>query len=161
MGVISAGQLAPDFNLQSSEGKVVSPLDFRGGWTVLYFYPKDDTSGCTKEACGFRDLTAEYAKRKITVYGVSADSIESHAKFIEKYGLSFPLLSDPSHDMLDDYGVWQEKSFLGKTSMGVARTTVVIDPDGRIAKVFTDVKPDEHAQEVLTYLDMVMKNWAM
>lgn len=161
MGVISAGQLAPDFNLQSSEGKVVSPLDFRGSWTVLYFYPKDDTSGCTKEACGFRDMHAEYAKRKVTVYGVSADGLDSHNKFIEKYGLSFPLLSDPSHDMLDDYGVWQEKSFLGKTSMGVARTTVVVDPDGRIAKVFNDVKPDEHAQEVLNYLDMVMKNWAM
>lgn len=161
MGRVAIGFSAPDFSLQSSDGSVISPLDFRGKWTVLYFYPKDDTPGCTKEACGFRDVYAEYGKRRVLIYGVSADDEASHKKFIEKYTLPFVLLSDPTHEMLENYGVWQEKSMAGKTHMGTIRTTIIVDPDGRIAKVFEDVKPDEHAQEVLKYLDVVMANWSL
>lgn len=161
MPKISAGQEIRDFSLQCSDGTMVSPLTFRGKWTILFFYPKDDTSGCTKEACGFRDAINEYRKRNVLIYGVSADDLESHEKFISKYSLPFPLLSDPGHEMLEDFGVWQEKSMYGKTYMGIVRTTVVVDPDGRIAKIFDDVKPDEHPREVLSYLDIVMADWAL
>lgn len=161
MGKLSAGQEIRDFSLPCSDGTIVSPLTFRGKWTIIYFYPKDDTSGCTKEACGFRDSWKEYEKRKVLMYGVSADDIDSHKKFIGKYDLPFPLLSDETHDMLEDFGVWQQKSMLGKTYMGIVRMTFVIDPDGRVAKVFENVKPDEHSAEILSYLDVVMANWSL
>ncbi len=161
MAKISAGQEVRDFSLQSSDGKMISPLEFRGKWTILYFYPKDDTPGCTKEACNFRDSMNEYRKRNVLIYGVSPDDTASHNKFIEKFSLPFPLLSDPSHEMLEDFGVWQEKSMYGKTYMGVARTTVIVDPDGRIAKIFDDVKVDEHAKQILDYLDIVMPGWSI
>lgn len=161
MAKISAGQEIRDFSLQSSDGTKVTPLEFRGKWTVLFFYPKDDTSGCTKEACGFRDWINDFRKRNVLIYGVSADDLESHEKFISKNKLPYPLLSDPTHEMLEDFGVWQEKSMYGKTYMGIARTTIVVDPDGRIAKVFEDVKPDDHPREVVAYLDVVMAGWAI
>lgn len=161
MAKISAGQEVRDFSLPCTDGTVVSPLTFRGKWTILYFYPKDDTSGCTKEACGFRDAWKEYEKRKVLVYGMSADSIESHKKFIGTYDLPFPLLSDESTDVLDDFGVWQQKSMSGKDYMGIVRTTLIVDPDGRIAKIFDNVKPDEHSKEILSYLDVVMANWSL
>ncbi len=161
MGKLSAGQEIRDFSLPCSDGTMVSPLSFRGKWTILYFYPKDDTSGCMKEACGFRDSWKEYEKRKVLIYGVSADDTDSHKKFISKYELPFPLLSDSEHDMLEDFGVWQEKSMSGKTYMGIARMTFVVDPDGRVAKVFDNVKPDEHSGEILSYLDVVMANWTL
>lgn len=161
MPKISVGQNIPDFTLPSTDEKMISPLDFRGKWTILYFYPKDDTSGCTKEACNFRDKMSEYRKRHVEIYGVSADDMESHHKFVNKNSLPFPLLSDTEHEMLENYGVWVEKSMYGKTYMGVARTTVLVDPDGRIAKIFEDVKPDEHSREILAYLDIVMSNWTV
>ena len=161
MGKISAGLNIPDFTLDSSLGKKIAPLDFRGKWTVLFFYPKDDTSGCTKEACGFRDYMNEYRKRGVEIYGMSADDLESHEKFIDKNKLPFPLLSDPSHETLEDFGVWVTKSMYGKTYMGIARTTVVVDPDGRIAKIFEGVDPEGHAREILKYLDMVKDNWSI
>ncbi len=161
MAKISAGLNVPDFTLPSTDGKMISPLDFRGKWTILYFYPKDDTSGCTKEACNFRDKMSEYRKRHVEIYGISADSMESHHKFVDKNSLPFPLLSDTEHEVLEDFGVWVEKSMYGKTYMGVSRTTVLVDPDGRIAKIFEDVKPDEHSREILSYLDIVMSNWTV
>lgn len=161
MAKISAGQEVRDFSLPSSDGPMISPLTFRGKWTVLFFYPKDDTSGCTKEACEFRDRMKEFRKRNVLIYGVSADDLESHEKFISKNSLPFPLLSDTQHDMLEDFGVWKEKSMYGKTHMGIARTTVIIDPDGRIAKIFEDVKPEMHTKEILNYLDVVMANWTI
>ncbi len=161
MPKISAGLEIRDFSLPCSDGTIVSPLTFRGKWTILYFYPKDDTSGCTTEACNFRDNMNEYRKRNVLVYGVSPDDLESHEKFITKNSLPFPLLSDTSHEMLEDYGVWQEKSMYGKTYMGIVRTTIVVDPDGRIAKIFNDVKPDGHSKEILNYLDIVMADWTL
>lgn len=161
MSKISAGLEVRDFSLPSTDGTMVSPLTFRGKWTVLYFYPKDDTSGCTKEACEFRDNISEYRKRNVLIYGVSPDDIESHEKFINKNSLPFPLLSDLNHEMLEDFGVWQEKTMYGKTYMGIVRTTVIVDPDGRIAKIFNDVKPDVHSKEILDYLDIVMADWTL
>ena len=161
MPKISAGLEIRDFSLPCSDGTIVSPLTFRGKWTILYFYPKDDTSGCTTEACNFRDNMNEYRKRNVLVYGVSPDDLESHEKFITKNSLPFPLLSDTSHEMLEDYGVWQEKSMYGMTYMGIVRTTIVVDPDGRIAKIFNDVKPDGHSKEILNYLDIVMADWTL
>lgn len=161
MAKISAGQNVPDFTLPSTDGPMISPLDFRGKWTILYFYPKDDTSGCTKEACNFRDRMNEYRKRHVGIIGISADDMDAHQKFVSKNSLPFPLLSDVGHEMLEDFGVWVEKSMYGKTYMGVARSTFVIDPDGRIAKIFEDVKPDEHSRELLSYLDVVMPNWTL
>jgi peroxiredoxin Q/BCP len=161
MSKLSAGLSVPDFSLDSTLGKKISPLDFRGKWTVLYFYPKDDTSGCTKEACGFRDAIAEYRKRGVEIYGVSGDDLPSHEKFVSKYRLPFPLLSDPSHEMLEDFGVWVEKSMYGKSYMGISRTTFVVDPDGRVAKIFEGVDPDGHADEILKYLDTVRSDWSI
>jgi len=143
------GEDAPPFALKDDEGNPVSLTDFAGRKFVLYFYPKDDTPGCTTEACGFRDEFAEFRTRGITVVGVSADSVESHAKFKAKYRLSFPLLSDPDKQVLQAYGVWKEKSSYGKKRMGVERTTFIIDGNGKIAKVFSRVKSAGHADEVL------------
>ena len=145
-------EFAPDFSLPSSSGKNISLKDFRGKNIVLYFYPKDDTPGCTVEACGFRDKIKEIEQQNTVIFGVSPDDANSHQKFIKKFRLPFILLSDASKRMLEDYGVWIQKSMYGKSYMGVERTTFVIDKEGKIAKVFEKVKPQGHDEEVLNFL---------
>ncbi len=143
------GSVAPDFTAVAHDGSVVRLAALKDRPVVLYFYPKDDTPGCTVEACGFRDAHARFARHKAVVLGVSPDSGKSHQKFREKYGLPFTLLVDESHAVAEKYGAWREKSMYGKKYMGVARSTFVIDAAGRIAKAFTSVKPQGHEQEVL------------
>jgi thioredoxin-dependent peroxiredoxin len=150
--MLNAGDKAPDFSLVSDSGKKVSLKDFRGQSLVLYFYPKADTPGCTIEAHQFRDALKELAQAKTSVAGVSADPPEALQKFRDKYQLNFPLLSDPSHKILEAYGVWQEKNMYGKKSMGIVRTTYIIGPEGKIKHVFPRVKVDGHVQQVLEAL---------
>ena len=150
--MLKPGNKAPDFTLPSTEGKDVSLEDLRGQKVVLYFYPKDDTPGCTKESCSFSENLGRVKKKGALIYGVSADSIVSHEKFIDKYSLSFPLLSDESREMINAYGVWQQKSMMGKKYMGIVRTTFIIDEKGKIAHVFEKVKVDGHTEEVLAAL---------
>ncbi|OGS62442.1 MAG: alkyl hydroperoxide reductase [Euryarchaeota archaeon RBG_19FT_COMBO_69_17] len=150
--MVKEGDPAPDFRLPADDGRTYSLKDLRGQKVVLYFYPKDDTSGCTKEACSFRDNLARVTSKGAIVLGVSKDDLDSHAKFRKKYGLTFPLLSDTEGKVLDAYGVWKEKSLYGKTFMGVERTTYVIDEKGRIKKVFPRVKVEGHTDEVLAAL---------
>ena len=147
--MVSEGKKAPDFELSDDSGKTVSLKDFKGQTVVLYFYPKDDTPGCTKEACDFRDHKKIYQKKKVVILGVSADSIEAHVKFKKKYDLSFSLLSDPEKKTIQAYGVWKEKSMYGKKYMGIERTTIVIGPDGKIVKIFPKVNVTGHVYEVL------------
>jgi peroxiredoxin Q/BCP len=147
-----AGDRAPDFALQNQDGDTVSLSDFAGRTVVLYFYPKDDTSGCTKQACGIRDRMDEFDAKDAVVLGVSPDPVKSHVKFREKYDLNFPLLADPDHAVAGAYGVWQEKSMYGRKYMGIVRTTFVIDGDGVIRSVLPKVKPATHAQDVLQLL---------
>ena len=150
--MLSVGDKAPDFSLMSSDGKTISLKDFRGKKIVLYFYPKDDTPGCTKEACSFSENLARVRKKGAEVFGISADSLKSHQKFVEKYELSFRLLSDESKEMIRMYDVWKQKSFLGKKYMGIERTTFIIDEQGRIAHIFSKVKVAGHTEEVLEKL---------
>lgn len=150
--MIKEGQKAPTFKLKNQNGEMISLDSFKGKNVVLYFYPKDNTSGCTKEACNFRDEFPKFNKLDAVILGVSPDSIESHKKFAEKYKLPFSLLSDEKKDVLGKYGVWQEKSMYGKKYMGVVRTTVVIDKQGRIKKIFPKVKVDGHNKEVMEAL---------
>ena len=152
MSELSPGAKAPDFVLAAHDGKKYSLKDFRGKKVVLYFYPKDDTSGCTKEACSFRDNLSAIKKKGAVVIGVSADAPGSHEKFTEKYDLNFPLLSDENKTILIKYGVWQEKSMYGRKYMGVVRTTYIIDEKGKISHVFPKVKVDGHTDEILTSL---------
>jgi peroxiredoxin Q/BCP len=147
-----AGDKAPAFKLQDDSGKTVSLSDFKGRKVVLYFYPKDNTGGCTKQACAFRDGLPKITKSGAVVVGVSADSVESHRKFKDKQKLNFPLISDPDHEALEAYGVWQEKSLYGRKFMGIVRTTFLIDEKGKIAKVFPKVKVDKHFDEVMASL---------
>ena len=149
---LKEGDVAPDFTLQSTEGKEISLKGLRGKQVVLYFYPKDDTPGCTKEACDFRDNLARVRAKGAIVYGVSHDSIESHNRFKDKFDLPFPLLSDPQKKMTEAYGVYKQKSLYGKLFMGIERTTFVIDADGRIKKIFPKVKVEGHVEEVLQVL---------
>jgi peroxiredoxin Q/BCP len=149
---LQAGDRAPAFRLKNDEGIEVALADYAGKKVVLYFYPKDDTPGCTKEACAFRDGAAAMRKRGAVVLGVSADSVESHRKFREKYRLNFPLLADESKAVVQAYGVWKEKSNYGRTYMGIERTTFVIDEEGRVVRVFPRVKVDGHFDEVLEAL---------
>ncbi len=141
---------APIFSLPDQHGETHSLKEFRGQYVVLYFYPKDDTPGCTKEACSFRDGYSRFRQAGVVVLGVSADSVKKHAKFAEKYSLPFLLLSDEEKTVVTQYGVWMSKKFMGRQYMGIARTTFLIDKEGCIAAVYEDVKPDEHAEEVLT-----------
>ena len=146
------GDKAPDFTLADSNGTQVSLADFAGRRVVLYFYPKDNTPGCTRQACAFARNHDEFERRGIAVIGVSRDSVESHRKFAEKYGLPFVLLSDPELKAIRAYGVWQEKKLYGKVSMGVVRTTFIIDGEGRIAAIMPKVKPDSNASEILAMM---------
>ena len=148
--MLSEGDIAPDFTAKDQDGNDVKLSDFRGQKVVLYFYPKDDTPGCTKEACSFRDANDIYAEKGIKVFGISTDSEKSHQKFISKYSLPFTLLADPEKKLVNDYGVYAEKSLYGRKYMGVNRTTFLIDEDGKIVKIFKKVNVSEHAQEVLT-----------
>ena len=143
------GNLAPNFSTTDAEGRNVSLKDFRGQKVVLYFYPKDDTPGCTKEACSFRDSFSDFKKRGIKILGVSPDKEASHKKFADKYKLPFTLLVDTDHAIADAYGTYGEKKFMGRTYMGIKRTTFLIDEQGKIKKIFEKVKPDEHGREVL------------
>ena len=146
---ISSGIQAPDFSLPDENNATRRLSDFRGRPVVLYFYPKDDTPGCTTEACNFRDDYSAYVNADLVVLGVSPDSPQSHAKFKQKYALPFPLLADNGHKVCDQYGVWGPKKFMGRGYEGVMRTTFLIDSNGRIAKVFENVRPAEHSGEVL------------
>jgi peroxiredoxin Q/BCP len=150
--MIEEGLPAPDFTLASDSGGRVTLSQFRGSPVVLYFYPRDDTPGCTKQACGIRDAWGEFERRGAVVLGVSPDSARKHVKFKDKYGLPFTLLADEDHAVSETYGVWVEKSMLGKKYMGIERSTFVIDADGKVAKVMRRVKPDTHADDVLAAL---------
>ena len=150
--MLKIGHKAPDFKLASGDGKTLSLKDFAGKKIVLYFYPKDNTSGCTKEACSFESNLKAMKKRDAVVIGVSADSVGSHTKFAEKYGLSFPLLSDEKKEAITLYGVWKEKSMYGKKYFGIERTTIVIDEKGIVRHIFNKVKVDGHTDEVLAVL---------
>jgi thioredoxin-dependent peroxiredoxin len=150
--MVAEGELAPDFTLTSDSGEPVTLSSFRGRTVILYFYPKDDTPGCTAQACGIRDSYDDFEQRGAVVLGVSPDEESSHVKFKQKYGLPFTLLADPEHEVAELYGVWGERKYMGKTYMGVERSTFLIDEDGRIAKVMRRVKPDTHAERVLEAL---------
>jgi len=148
----NVGEKAPAFSLPTGDGKTVSLKDFAGKKIVLYFYPKDNTSGCTKEACSFRDNLAVLKRKGAVVLGVSADSVDSHRKFAEKFDLPFPLLSDEKKEMLKRYGVWKQKSMYGKKYYGIERTTFVINEKGTITHIFPKVKVDGHTEEILSVL---------
>jgi peroxiredoxin Q/BCP len=143
---------APDFTLYDKDGNSVSLSDFLGKRVVIYFYPKDNTPGCTRQACAFASNYSEFQKRNVEVIGISKDSVSSHVKFAEKYALPFILLSDPERDAIEKYGVWQEKKLYGKVSMGVVRMTFIIDENGFIQEIMPRVKPDTNAEEILAKL---------
>lgn len=151
--MLEIGTKAPEFTLPDKDGNAVSLTDFAGKKVVLYFYPKDNTPGCTRQACAFAGAYQEFRKINAVVIGISKDSVASHQKFAEKYGLPFILLSDPELTAIQAYGVWQEKKLYGKVSMGVVRSTFVIDENGMIEKVMPKVKPDTNAAEILAYLN--------
>ena len=150
--MLEAGNKAPSFTLTDKDGREVSLGDFKGKKVVLYFYPRDNTPGCTRQACAFAAAYNDFKKLDVAVIGVSKDSVASHVKFAEKHSLPFVLLSDPERKAIEPYGVWQEKKMCGKVSMGVVRTTFVIDENGVIEKVMPKVKPDTNAAEILAYL---------
>ena len=151
--MLEVGKKAPAFKLKNQDGKTVSLSEFKGKNVVLYFYPKDNTSGCTKEACNFRDELPKFDGLDAVILGVSPDSVESHKKFADKYELPFTLLSNEKKDVLEKYGVWKEKNMYGRKYMGVERTTYIIDADGKIKKIFNKVKVPNHNQEVLEALE--------
>ena len=153
--MISVGDKAPQINLKDADGKTVKLSDFKGKKVVLYFYPRDLTPGCTKEACGFQADSKKIQLKNAVVIGVSTDDEKSHQRFREKYDLTFPLLSDPEHKLADAYGVWQEKNMYGRKTWGVKRTTFIIDEQGRVAHVFNKVNVAEHSKEVLEKLDQL------
>jgi len=146
---VTEGQIAPDFTLPATDGSTMRLLDLRGKKVVLYFYPKDDTPGCTKEACAFRDNLGVLQSMGVVVLGVSPDSVASHQKFAQKYGLPFPLLADEGAQVATTYGVWKEKKQYGRTYMGIERTTFLIDENGIVQRVFPKVKVDGHVEEVI------------
>jgi peroxiredoxin Q/BCP len=152
---ISAGIPAPDFELLDDSGTTRHFRDYRGQAVILYFYPADDTPGCTKEACNFRDDYSDYQRSGVTILGVSPDSVKSHIKFKEKYQLPFPLLADEGHKTCIAYGVWGPKKLMGREYEGVLRTTFLIDKQGSIAQVFENVRPSEHSAEVLKELNSI------
>lgn len=149
---LKEGDAAPEFSAATNGGGKISLADYKGKHVILYFYPKDDTPGCTKEACAFRDHFVDFKKRGAIVLGISTDSVKSHDKFVEKFKLPFTLLADEAKQIVKAYGIWGEKSFMGRKYQGTHRVTFLIGPDGRIKKIWPKVKPDEHAQEVLAEL---------
>jgi peroxiredoxin Q/BCP len=151
---LKVGKKAPAFSLPNQDGKVVSLSDYKGKKVVLYFYPKDDTPGCTKESCDFRDGIKDIRECGAEVLGVSGDSVESHKKFVKKFNLNFPLLSDENKTMIRAYGVWKEKSLYGRKYRGIERTTFIIDENGKIDSIFSKVKVNSHLEEVLGELDV-------
>ena len=150
--MLTVGNKAPDFTLADKNGNKVSLSDYLGKKVVLYFYPKDNTPGCTRQACAFSASYEEFKSKNVEVIGISKDSAESHLKFAEKYSLPFIILSDPDHSVIESYGVWQEKKLYGKVSMGVVRTTFIIDENGIIERIMPKVKPDTNASEILASL---------
>jgi len=150
--MLDVGTIAPDFSLNDAQGNIISLSCFKGKKVVVYFYPKDNTPGCTKQACAFRDAYEGFKNTNVVVIGISKDSIKSHANFVAKYNLNFILLSDPELQAIQAYDVWKEKKLYGKVSMGVVRSTYIINEEGIIEKVFEKVKPDTNAQEILAYL---------
>jgi peroxiredoxin Q/BCP len=150
--MLEQGISAPDFVLPDQTGKEHRLSDYKGQWVVLYFYPKDMTPGCTTEACAFRDEFPAFGKINAAIFGISKDSIKRHEKFAQKYNLPFTLLSDEANTVCETYGVWVEKSMLGRKYMGIARSTFLINPDGKIAKVYDNVKVKEHSTQILTDL---------
>ncbi|HPC61250.1 MAG TPA: thioredoxin-dependent thiol peroxidase [Verrucomicrobiota bacterium] len=149
---LKEGDPAPDFTVPASSGGTISLSDFRGKSVILYFYPKDDTPGCTKEACAFRDEFAAFKQKGAVVLGVSVDGVKSHAKFVEKYKLPFTLLADEEKKVVRAYGVWGKKTFMGREYLGTHRVTFLIGPDGIIKRIWPEVKPEQHAREVLEAL---------
>ena len=149
---IEEGKKAPTFTLHADDGSKVKLSELKGNPVVLYFYPRDDTPGCTKEACAFRDRQDEIKALGAQVFGISPDTVESHVKFRNKFSLNFPLLADPDHAMADKYGAWREKNMYGKKSMGIQRSTYLIDADGKVAKLWKRVKVDGHDQQVIDAL---------
>jgi peroxiredoxin Q/BCP len=149
---VEEAQRAPGFTLAADDGTKVTLADLKGAPVVLYFYPKDDTPGCTKEACAFRDRQDEILKLGAKVYGLSPDDVASHVKFRDKYSLNFPLLADPGHQVAEQYGAWREKNMYGKKTMGIQRSTFLIDADGNVARLWKKVKVDGHDQEVIDAL---------
>ena len=147
---------AKDFNLQDQNGEYHKLSDYKGKWLLVYFYPKDDTPGCTKEACNFRDAISEFTKKGVTIVGISKDSIDSHKKFAEKYKLNFSLLSDQDHLVIESYGAWGIKKFMGKEFTGTQRNSYLINPTGEIAKEYKNVNPLSHFQQILTDLDKIL-----
>ena len=153
---LSVGDPAPTFELSDAEGNIFRLSDLQGKWVVLYFYPRDNTPGCTKEACGFRDAYVDYQSHEVVVLGVSTDDAKSHTKFATKHNLPFPLLVDEGGTVASTYGSYGLKKFMGKEYMGITRRTFVIAPDGKLAKIYPKVKPEPHAQEVLADLTTLM-----
>ena len=151
------GGRAPAFSLPDQNGKTHALKDYAGSWVLLYFYPKDDTPGCTIEACALRDHFPKFKKLKAAVLGVSVDPVKKHAKFVEKYELPFTLLADEKKEVVEAYGVWGKKKFMGREYMGTKRWSFLIDPEGKIAKIYEDVKPANHAEEVLKDLAVLRK----
>ncbi len=160
MTKLSVGHKAPKFSLRDGDGHAHSLKDFIGRKILLYFYPKDDTPGCTAEACALRDSFTDFADKKTMILGVSADTEKSHKKFSEKYDLPFPLLSDPEKETIKAYGAWGKKKFMGREYQGVLRMSILIDERGKIAKIYEEVKPKLHAKEVLNDLDNKKKKKA-
>ena len=155
--MLTINSKAVDFALPDQSGKIRKLSDYSGRWVVLYFYPKDNTPGCTKEACNFRDSYHTLEKMGVTIIGVSKDSVDSHKKFADKYNLNFPLLSDPDKKIIQDYGAWQTKKFFGKEFAGVSRMTYLIDLSGKIKKIYEKVNPLVHAGEIIEDVQILMK----
>ncbi|MBW4655782.1 MAG: thioredoxin-dependent thiol peroxidase [Kaiparowitsia implicata GSE-PSE-MK54-09C] len=151
--VLNPGDVAPDFTLPDGDGNSISLSDLQGKWVVLYFYPRDNTPGCTKEACSFRDAYSDFDSAEVAVLGVSTDDAKSHTKFSTKFNLPFPLLTDAEGEMATTYDSYGLKKFMGKEYMGISRKTFIIDPTGKIAKIYPKVKPDNHAAQVLADLE--------
>lgn len=157
MSSLKVGTKAPEFNLPDQDGKMQALKDYVGQWVLLYFYPKDDTPGCTTEACTLRDNFPNFKKLKAQVFGVSTDSVKSHRKFVDKFELPFTLLSDENKEMVKSYDVYKPKKFMGREFLGTMRESFLIDPAGKIAKIYQDVKPANHAEEILADLKKLQK----